>query len=51
MSISSSMFAPHLLLTGALSLDPNSTALPGGAALQSLIDGIGWWPFSPRSLV
>lgn len=26
-----------------LSLDPSSDALPGGDALQSLINGIGWW--------
>ena len=28
---------------GELSLDPNASALPGGAALQGLVNGIGWW--------
>jgi hypothetical protein len=43
MSLPTSLLASHLLLAGELSLDPNASALPGGAALQSLVNGIGWW--------
>ena len=31
------------LLGVTITLDPNATALPGGAFLQQLADGIGWW--------
>ena len=35
---------PHaFLLAGALQLSPSSSSLPGGAELQTLINGIGWW--------
>ena len=30
-------------LLGALTLAPSSSALPGGATLQQITDGIGWW--------
>ena len=27
----------------SLTLDPNSSALPGGSTLQQITDGIAWW--------
>ena len=36
-------FSQRLALGAQLSLDPDSSALPGGAALQTLANGIGWW--------
>ncbi len=32
-----------LLSAAGVSLQPNSGNLPGGSALQSLTNGIGWW--------
>ena len=31
------------MLADQLSLSPDSSALPGGATLQGLANGIGWW--------
>lgn len=40
-------FLPQLgasgVLAAQLSLNPDSSALPGGAALQGLANGVGWW--------
>lgn len=33
----------HAVLSAQLSLTPESGALPGGAALQSLMNGLAWW--------
>jgi len=33
----------HVVLAAQLTLTPNSSALPGGAALQSLMNGMAWW--------
>jgi hypothetical protein len=35
-------FVPALL-GAALSLSPNSGALPGGSTLQSIVNGLAWW--------
>jgi hypothetical protein len=43
------MFALHVLLAAPLAagsviqLSPNSSGLPGGSVLQSLVNGLGWW--------
>jgi hypothetical protein len=33
----------HTSLTADLTLSPDSSALPGSAALQSLLNGLAWW--------
>ena len=35
--------AAGVVATAALSLDPNDSALPGGAVIQQLANGVGWW--------
>lgn len=35
--------ATQALLAAQLTLTPNSASLPGGAAIQSLINGVAWW--------
>ena len=34
---------PALLLAGIVSMDPNSSALPGRSTIQQLTNGLGWW--------
>ncbi len=34
---------PFVLAAETITLNPSSTALPGGAMLQQLANGIGWW--------
>lgn len=43
MAPASSLFVSHAVLAAQLSLTPQSGALPGGAALQSLMNGLAWW--------
>ncbi|MGH9293681.1 MAG: DUF6112 family protein [Acidimicrobiales bacterium] len=38
-----SHFFTILAAGGSVSLDPSSTALPGGGTLTTLANGIGWW--------
>lgn len=33
----------HAVLSAQLTLTPESGSLPGGAALQSLLNGLAWW--------
>jgi hypothetical protein len=33
----------HAVLAAQLSLSPDSASLPGGAAIQSLLNGLAWW--------
>lgn len=33
----------HAVLVAKLTLNPDSASLPGGAAIQSLMNGLAWW--------
>ena len=33
----------HAVLAAKLTLAPDASSLPGGAAIQSLMNGVAWW--------
>lgn len=43
MSIVTLSFGGRLIASGALSLNPSATALPGSGVIQQLTNGLGWW--------